>query len=62
MPGAPWTVVEATDERYRDVTVARTILDALTARLAEAAPAGVSVSDQLFAPGGVRPPSWTRST
>ena len=25
-PGAPWTVVESTDERYRDVTVARTIL------------------------------------
>lgn len=49
-PGAPWTVVEATDERYRDVTVARTILDALTARLAEPPPAGPEVSPALFAP------------
>jgi polyphosphate:AMP phosphotransferase len=49
-PGAPWTVVESTDERYRDVTVARTILDALTARLAEEAPRGVDVSPALFAP------------
>lgn len=49
-PGAPWTVVEATDQRYRDVTVARTIHDALTARLAEDAPAGAEVSPKLFAP------------
>ena len=34
-PGAPWTIVESTDSRYRDLTVARTILSALTARLTE---------------------------
>ena len=34
-PGAPWTIVESTDERYRDLTVARTILAAITARMAE---------------------------
>lgn len=33
--GAPWTIVESTDSRYRDLTVARTILAALTARLRE---------------------------
>ncbi len=51
-PGAPWTVVESTDERYRSVTIARTILDSVTARLTESAPAGVDVSPKLFAPGG----------
>ncbi len=30
---APWYVVEAADGRYRDLTVARTLLDALTQRL-----------------------------
>jgi polyphosphate:AMP phosphotransferase len=49
-PGAPWTVVEATDERFRDVTVARTILDALTARLAQVPPEGPSAPVDLFAP------------
>ncbi len=34
-PHAPWTIVESTDDRYRDLTVARTILSALTARIAE---------------------------
>ena len=34
-PGAPWSIVEATDDRYRDLTVARTILAALTARITE---------------------------
>ncbi len=33
--GAPWTIVESTDSRYRDLTVARTILAALNARLDE---------------------------
>ena len=33
VPGAPWTLVEGSDERYRDLTVARTILDALTNRI-----------------------------
>ncbi|MDH3958050.1 MAG: polyphosphate:AMP phosphotransferase [Actinomycetota bacterium] len=49
--GAPWTVVEAANGRYRDVAVARTILNAITARLAEAPPTGVAVSEQLFSPG-----------
>jgi polyphosphate:AMP phosphotransferase len=30
---APWTVVEATDVRYRNLTVGRTLLDAVVARL-----------------------------
>lgn len=34
-PGAPWTIVESTDDRYRDLTVARTILSAINARMAE---------------------------
>lgn len=34
-PGAPWTIVESTDSRYRDLTVAHTILAALTTRLKE---------------------------
>jgi polyphosphate:AMP phosphotransferase len=33
---APWQIVESTDARYRDLTVARTIRDALTRRLAAA--------------------------
>jgi len=32
---APWVVVEAADARYRDLTVGRTVLDALTRRLAK---------------------------
>jgi polyphosphate:AMP phosphotransferase len=31
---APWTVVEATDAHYRNLTVGRTLLDAVVARLA----------------------------
>jgi polyphosphate:AMP phosphotransferase len=30
---APWTVIEATDHRYRNLTVGRTVIDALTERL-----------------------------
>jgi polyphosphate:AMP phosphotransferase len=48
--GAPWSVIEATDARYRDVAVARTILTAITARLAEAPAPGPAVSNELFAP------------
>jgi polyphosphate:AMP phosphotransferase len=50
-PGAPWTVVEATNARYRDVAVAQTILNAVTARLAETPAQGPSVSSKLFSPG-----------
>ncbi len=49
--GAPWSVIESTDARYRDVAVARTIVNAITARLASAPAAGPAVSDQLFSPG-----------
>ncbi len=31
---APWTVIEATDDRYRELAVGRLILDAITKRLA----------------------------
>jgi AMP-polyphosphate phosphotransferase len=47
-PGAPWTVVEATDDRHRDVTVARTILDALTGRLATPPPEPPSAPVEMF--------------
>ena len=49
-PGAPWTIVESTDERYRDLTVARTILAAISARLAEGGgrKAGPSVAETVF--------------
>jgi polyphosphate:AMP phosphotransferase len=50
-PGAPWTVVEATNARYRDVAVARTILNAISARLVEQPAPGPSVSSKLFSPG-----------
>ncbi len=48
--GAPWTIVEATDDRYRDLTVARTILAAINARLAEgdATQAPAAVAESVF--------------
>jgi polyphosphate:AMP phosphotransferase len=36
---APWLLVEATDERYRDLMAGRTLLERFKSRLAEAAPA-----------------------
>ncbi len=51
LAGAPWTVVEATNGRYRDVSVARTILEAITARMEEEPPQSPAVSPKLFAPG-----------
>ncbi len=47
-PGAPWTIVESTDARYRDLTVGRTILAALQARLAQPAVTGPSVAESVF--------------
>jgi len=48
-PGAPWTIVEATDARYRDLTVARTISAALTARLVEGSkPVSPSTAESVF--------------
>ena len=51
VPGSPWTVIEATNKRYRDVAVGKTILNAITARLAETPPETPAVSERLFAPG-----------
>jgi polyphosphate:AMP phosphotransferase len=36
---APWLLVEATDERYRDLMAGRTLLESFKSRLAEASPA-----------------------
>ncbi len=48
-PGAPWTIVESTNARYRDLTVSRTILAALTARLAEKAThRGLALDESVF--------------
>ncbi len=38
--GAPWHIVEATDWRYRNIIVGRTLTDAITGRLGEIARAG----------------------
>jgi AMP-polyphosphate phosphotransferase len=37
--GAPWHVLDAADDRYRNVSAARLLLDAMEARLAQHAPA-----------------------
>ena len=48
-PGAPWTIVESTDARYRDLTVGRTILAALAARLAgHLKPTSPSMDESVF--------------
>ncbi|MCU0297394.1 MAG: polyphosphate:AMP phosphotransferase [Candidatus Nanopelagicales bacterium] len=47
-PGAPWTIVESTDSRYRDLTVGRTILAALTARLEQKSVTGPSLAQSVF--------------
>jgi polyphosphate:AMP phosphotransferase len=41
---APWYIVESTDDRYRDLTVVRTILESLTARLNRPAPAAAEAA------------------
>ena len=41
---APWRLVESTDERYRDLTAARLILEAIQTRLAQAAKMKVTSS------------------
>jgi polyphosphate:AMP phosphotransferase len=47
-PGAPWTIVESTDARYRDLTVARTVLAAIEARLKQEAAPGPSLAESVF--------------
>ncbi|WP_291988188.1 polyphosphate:AMP phosphotransferase [Candidatus Accumulibacter sp. ACC007] len=37
-PGAPWIIVEGTDDRYRSLTVGKTILEAVQQRLADKRP------------------------
>lgn len=46
--GAPWTIVESTDDRYRDLTVARTILSAITTRLAQPRHAAPAPAETVF--------------
>lgn len=48
VPGAPWTIVEATDARYRDLTVAGTVLAALNARLARPTGRDLAMADEVF--------------
>jgi polyphosphate:AMP phosphotransferase len=54
---APWVLVEATDERYRDLMAGRTLLERLRTRLGTAAPAG-----RASAPAGspAPPPAVSR--
>ena len=47
-PGAPWMIVEATDKRYRELTVGRTILDAITSRMSQNPEAGTPAADRVF--------------
>ncbi len=56
---APWPIVEATDDRYRNLTVGKTILDALRVRLA----ADAKPVRKIAAPasGGARSTSSTSS-
>jgi polyphosphate:AMP phosphotransferase len=45
---APWTIVEGTDARYRDLAVARSILAGMQARLQGALPAAAAAPTELF--------------
>lgn len=47
-PGAPWTIVESTDPKYRDLTVARTILAAITTRLQQKRSPAAAVAESVF--------------
>jgi polyphosphate:AMP phosphotransferase len=47
---APWTVVEATDERYRNLTVGRTLLDSISRRLERKRPVVVRAAPPPPAP------------
>jgi polyphosphate:AMP phosphotransferase len=49
---APWTVIEAADDRYREITVGKTVLEAITKRLAAPKSAGTPPK-QAIPPGAV---------
>ncbi len=53
---APWTVIEAEDERYRDVTVAEKILETLRERVAQQSEAAICAVDTAAAAPAVPPP------
>lgn len=46
--GAPWTIIEGTDERYRDLSVGRSILAAVQARLESPAATAPGVPAEAF--------------
>ena len=47
-PGAPWMIIESSDARYRDLTVAKTILDAMTSRMAQTSKGTPPAADSVF--------------
>ncbi len=47
---SPWTVIEAEDERYRDITVAEKILETLRDRVAAQSEAAVCAVDKVMTP------------
>lgn len=51
---SPWYLVEATDKRYRDITVGRILLNALETRLGLAAPQPASVETTEIVTGTVK--------
>jgi polyphosphate:AMP phosphotransferase len=46
--GAPWTIIEGTDDRYRDLSVAESILAAVKARLERSSGSEAAVPDEPF--------------
>lgn len=46
--GAPWTIIEGTDDRYRDLSVAESILAAVQARLEQPSGSEAAVPEQPF--------------
>jgi len=54
---APWLLVEATDERYRDLMAGRTLLERFRARLADAAEPAKPARRRTTAPAGSPAPA-----
>ena len=48
-PGAPWTIVESTDARYRDLSVGRAVLAAITQRLQSKPPGTPALAESVYA-------------